>query len=173
MSDDVGFTRFVLDLYGAPGVSSACVLLQDRCAVDVNVVLLAAFVGVHGGRVPTQAELDDAAADVKPWQDEVVVPLRRVRRRLTGGPDHPPSAALRARIKDVELEAEMIELERLGVIAEGLTAVVDSPAGTTASERVTAAIVRVLGTSDPLADEQAAVDVIARAAAALGDGASR
>ena len=162
----------MLDTYGAPGVSSACVLLQDRCAVDVNLVLFAAIVGARRAYALTQDDVDDAASVVRPWQDEVVVPLRRVRRRLTGGPDPAPSVAtesLRARIKEIELEAEMIELERLGAVARGLTAV-EPPVDSTASERAAAAIRLILGPSGRTADEQTAVDVIACAAAALGDG---
>lgn len=135
--------------------------------MDVNLVLFAAYVGAHRGRPLTAADLAGVAASVRPWQDEVVVPLRRVRRRLADGPEPAPTAAttaLRDRIKGVELDAEMIELERLRGYAEAL--VDDGPHDArSAGGRTSAAIELVLG--DGAGDERAAVDVIASAAVEL------
>lgn len=169
MSGRAGFTDFALDLYGSAGVSPACLLLQERRAVDVNLVLFAAYVGAHRGRPLSAAELAGVAASVRPWQDEVVVPLRRVRRRLADRPEPAPTAAttaLRDRITGVELDAEMIELEQLRGHAEAL--VDDGPRDTpSAGERTSAAIDLALGGAGPAADERAAVDVIASAAVEL------
>lgn len=169
MSGRAGFTDFALDLYGSAGVSPACLLLQERRAVDVNLVLFAAYVGAHRGRPLTAAEFARVAASVRPWQDEVVVPLRRVRRRLADGPEPAPTAAttaLRDRIKGVELDAEMIELEHLRGHAEAL--VDDGPRDTPSTrERTSAAIDLALGGAGPAADERAAVDVIVSAAVEL------
>lgn len=170
MSGRAGFTDFALDLYGSAGVSPACLLLQERRAVDVNLVLFAAYVGAHRGRPLSAADLARVAASVRPWQDEVVVPLRRVRRRLADGPEPAPTAAttaLRDRITGVELDAEMIELEHLRGHAEALVDD-DGPRDTPSTgERTSAAIDLALGGAGPAGDERAAVDVIASAAVEL------
>jgi len=91
--------------------------LQDALGVDVCLLLFALFAArehdVQLDRVSLQ-ELDRVVAE---WRDQVVRPLRAIRRRLKGDP--PPQAAsdvhaLREQIKKSEIEAEQIELAMLG-----------------------------------------------------------
>ncbi|MCH9640918.1 MAG: TIGR02444 family protein [Actinomycetia bacterium] len=160
--------RFALNVYGAEGVPRAAVLLQDRCGVDVNVLLLAAFVGSAMGASFGRAEAECARDRTQQWQHEVVRPLRAVRTRLKDGPapvPAPATTALRDQIKAAELNAEMIELGELSDFASCLDA---SPAPGDTAERATAAmlaVVRLAVARDPGADEREAIAIIASAVA--------
>jgi uncharacterized protein (TIGR02444 family) len=85
------FKRFALDLYRRPGVAEACLELQHRHELDVNVVLFAAFVGAAQRRTLTADDLTQAHRRVDTWHQEVVRPLRAVRQRLKAGPAPAPS----------------------------------------------------------------------------------
>jgi uncharacterized protein (TIGR02444 family) len=95
--------RFSLAVYGAPGVAAACLELQDRWGADVNLALAVCWAGASGrGRlgIADIARLDRLAA---PLRADVVEPLRKARRALKR---HVAHGALRARIQELELEAE-------------------------------------------------------------------
>ncbi|MFB9948518.1 TIGR02444 family protein [Rhizobium puerariae] len=118
--DRQGLWGFSLRLYGLPGVGDACLVLQDESDVDVPVFLFAAWLSKNSVAL---RETDLARIDglVASWREEVVKPLRAVRRRLRSG--LPPAPAtetgrLRNGVKGVELDAERIELALLE--AEGL-----------------------------------------------------
>jgi uncharacterized protein (TIGR02444 family) len=108
--------RFALTVYQKPGVSDACLLLQDRYGCNVTLLLFAAWAGAEQGVVLTADEMAAAVGTVGAWHGEVVEPLRAVRRRLKHGPAPAPDKAtgkLRARLQAIEIEAERIELETL------------------------------------------------------------
>jgi uncharacterized protein (TIGR02444 family) len=108
-------------LYGRPGVSAACLLLQERAGLDVNVLLMAAWTGAKRKRALGAADIRRASALVADWHAQIVIPLRAVRRRLKSGPAPAPSEQtdnLRAKIQDVEISAEIIELSRLQGLAD-------------------------------------------------------
>ncbi|KAA0102398.1 TIGR02444 family protein [Mycolicibacterium sp. P1-18] len=151
---------FAVGVYAADGVSGACLALQDRLDVDVNVVLFAAYVGAMRAERLTDAGLGSAMERVGGWHRDVVRPLRSVRRRLKVDPV-PGAAQLRTNLQRLELDAEMIELTELGALAadEGRPSASGTP-----SERAAAAIGTVVGGG---LDEElrGAVDVIASAAA--------
>jgi uncharacterized protein (TIGR02444 family) len=123
--------NFAVDLYAAPGVADACLALQDRHGCDVNVVLFAAWMGaVRRDRV-RGAEMAEIAAQVAAWRDEIVRPLRAIRRRLKSGPSPAPSDAtdeLRTRLKAAELDSERIELLQLEALARKRQPTGDDPA---------------------------------------------
>lgn len=99
---------FSLRVYAAPGVADACLAAQDSHGADVNLILWAAWLGARGHRL-TPAELAAAEATSRPWREEIVRPLRALRRRLKQGPAPAPDAgseSVRAKIKAAELEAE-------------------------------------------------------------------
>jgi len=117
---DASLWAFAVDLYGASGVAKACLALQDRYGCDVNVLLFAAWMGAVHRRAITPAEMAEVVASVQSWHAEIVRPLRSVRRRLKSGPPPAPSGSsetLRARIANIELEAERIELAALERLA--------------------------------------------------------
>ncbi len=94
--------------------SAAEELLEDavngRYAVGSAWAVL--LVGGAAGLLLTSADLAAAEAATRPWRDQVVAPLRAVRRTLRGdvGQVTAGSAvALRTRIQAVELEAERVQ----------------------------------------------------------------
>jgi uncharacterized protein (TIGR02444 family) len=75
------FWTFSVDLYERPGVEAACIALQDRRDLDVNLLLWALWLADCGVALD-RATLARAEAEVAPWQTEIVQPLRVLRRRL-------------------------------------------------------------------------------------------
>lgn len=125
------FWNFSLDFYARPGVAEACLELQDSCGGDVNILLFILWRAAGGEVLDAQAlrHLDEA---VRQWRENVVVPLRNLRRRLKSGvPPIAPDAAeaLRTGVKAMELAAERLQQEAMSHMAEALpTHHVGSPA---------------------------------------------
>ena len=107
------FWRFSLRIY--PSVADACLELQDRFGVDVNVLLFLLWAADHGRKVGPE-EVRRILSAVAGWNGSVVAPLRSVRRFLRAPPpllDADEAESLRQRIKQVELEAERLQQEGL------------------------------------------------------------
>ncbi len=104
------FWVFSQDHYGRPGVAEACLALQDRRGLDVNILLFCCWAGLRGQAL-TAGELGERIDALRPWQAHVVQPLRAARRWLKGQQTAPAQAAeaLRQAIKAQELEAERLE----------------------------------------------------------------
>jgi uncharacterized protein (TIGR02444 family) len=105
------FWRFSLHAYRLPGVEAACLALQDGWATDTNLLLYCCWLG-STGRALDRRLLRRAMAAVARLQDELIQPLRRVRRTLkTAPPDLPIAwaAELRKRVGAVELDLEYLE----------------------------------------------------------------
>jgi uncharacterized protein (TIGR02444 family) len=114
---------YSVELYGRPGVEAACLELQRRHGLDVNLVLLCCWQAARG------AELDPAASSrastaVASWQAEVVRPLRALRQRLRARLVDPEpgsvvelwpelAAAIRERALALEIDGE--HLAQLGL----------------------------------------------------------
>lgn len=119
---DHPFWNFSLDLYGRQGIAPACLRLQDRLGLDVNLLMAGCWVAASGGGRLGDVDwrrLIDATAG---WRAEVVGPLRAMRRWMknTDFPGMPDglAAALRERIKALELDAEHAQhLALAGLIA--------------------------------------------------------
>ncbi len=109
------FWEFSLAVYGRPGVPAACVALQDRHGLDVNVLLFAAWAGMACGTLLSAERLAEVDSTIAGWRQEVVRPLRAARRRVKAEDD-----AFYQRLKAVELEAERIQQDRLFALG-GLT----------------------------------------------------
>ena len=122
------FWDWAVAVYARPGVAEACLDLQDGYGQNVPLLLWAVW---RGGDIMA------AVALARSWEDEVVAPLRGVRRRLK---ERAGAEALRQRVKAVELEAEralMAELEGVaGAMADetALAAVVEAWGGAPAPE---------------------------------------
>jgi uncharacterized protein (TIGR02444 family) len=113
---DNALWRFVLTFYSRDGVSAACLTLQEKLGVDVNILLFAIFAQTERGILLERNDLAAVDALVREWRNDVIQPLRRVRTRMKSGPSPAPSpmtTPLRNRIKAAELEAEQIELALL------------------------------------------------------------
>lgn len=107
---------FALKLYAQPGVSDACLVLQDRVGVDINVLLLALYAAIDRGIALSSHDLHDFDDVAATWRGDIVLALRSIRRRLKIGPEPAPNSvtdALRTQIKNAELGAEQIEQAEL------------------------------------------------------------
>ncbi len=107
------------DVYAAPGVSDACLHLQDDAGQNVPLLLWAAWVA-KTGRYPDAETLEAACDTARAWTDTTIVPLRSIRRAIKSPiPDMGDLARelVRDRIKAVELEAEKHLLAALELLA--------------------------------------------------------
>lgn len=111
----VRLRRFAETIYGQPGVEPLLLELQDQHRCDVLLMLYACWLG-HRREVPCFARWAAIVAWHWPWQAQVVTPLRGVRRYLKGDED---AAALYRQVKQCELEAELLQLERLAEYDRG------------------------------------------------------
>lgn len=113
------FWDFSIALYRKPGVPPACLALQERHGIDVNLLLYFVWTGSRG--LVLSADQVAAAVDqVRAWHDGVVRPLRALRTELKGDvKGAPPVLAerLRNQIKSAELNAERIEQQMLHAVA--------------------------------------------------------
>ena len=118
---DNPFWRFSLAVYAAPGVADECLALQDAQGIDVNVLLFAAWLGSRRV-VVTEEHLAVIESTVRPWRDQVVRPLRGVRRDIKTRADAAQEdfAALRTDVAALELRAEQLEQAMLYDMAANL-----------------------------------------------------
>lgn len=119
---DNPFWQFSNALYRQDGVAEALLRVQDEAGADVNLLLFAAW--LHGrGQCLTPADLallDEALGE---WREQVVRPLRQVRRSLKVlAPEHP----LRAAVQALELQAEQQQQWLMWQWQEGRTVAVGS-----------------------------------------------
>ena len=108
------FWNFSLAVYRASAVQDECLDLQDQFGLDVNLVLLCAFLGAGHGVALTSDDISSARQEVRHWHEQIVCTLRAARRNLKTIelPDaHAAQAAmqLRAQVKVAELESERME----------------------------------------------------------------
>lgn len=99
-------------LYGREGVEEACLDLQARFGIDIVFLLFMRLLDRRGIFL-TEAEHTEAKTTVADWQNHVVTPVRSVRQWMKPRAQTSALAAYRTRIKEVELEAELIELDLL------------------------------------------------------------
>jgi uncharacterized protein (TIGR02444 family) len=158
---------FALELYRREGVADACLSLQNRHDLDVNLVLFAAFIGAVRRQELTAADLDQAHHRVDAWHLEVVQPLRAVRQRLKTGPAPAPgeaTTALRGKLARLEIEAEIIELDQLGVLVAQTDSSRSTGSTASAAECAAAAIDLVVRThigAAPDDQDRESIDLIA------------
>lgn len=109
------FWRFSLSLYRMDGVPAACIELQDKHGLDVNIMLFALWLASRE-RAVSSADLTQADELVRQWRSQAVVALRGVRRFLREPPNGfagEAAAALRDKVKAAELECERLQQEAL------------------------------------------------------------
>ena len=137
-ADDNPFWDFSLEVYERDGVAASCLTLQDRRGLDVNLLLFCGWAAGKGW-VFDQEDIDRLDASVAPWQRNVVVPLRELRRRLKDCAEVPGAETLRQRIKRDELQAEAIEQALLvASLPDGLVGMADSAAAAAAAGNMVA-----------------------------------
>ena len=113
-----GFWDFSVRTYRTPGVSDACLSLQNDYGADVNMLLYCCWIGAQIGQF--DRDLFARASEFSTlWADHVVVPLRSARTWMkhTGCNTEPiPTDAcmqLREEIKAVEFAAEKMQQQLL------------------------------------------------------------
>lgn len=107
-ADGNPFWQFSLALYERPGVELACLRLQNKAGMDVNLALLCCWLGMRGVFLPAES-LDHLVAQTDDWRQSVITPLREA--RIASKSIVPPVAmdekpAFRDKLKEVELTAE-------------------------------------------------------------------
>lgn len=121
-----GFWDWALVAYRAPGVSDACLTLQDTHGHNVPLLLWASWTAATG-RALDDETIEAACDAARAWDGAAVGPLRAVRRTLKAPiPDIGDAGrkALREQVKAIELAAEralMADLEALAPAASGPT----------------------------------------------------
>lgn len=114
LSPAASFWRFSLAVYRRPGVAAACLALQDKAGLDVNLLLYCVFQAGRG-RALSPADLRRAMHRAAPIQSGIIAPLRAARRALkrqAGLADRALGAAatrLRRALLRHELAAEHFE----------------------------------------------------------------
>lgn len=127
---DNPFWDYAVDLYRRPGVEAACLDLQARHGLDVNLALLCCWLGVRGV-MADEASLARIAAAAEAWQEAFVRPLRAVRSRLKADLADPRSGSiaarwpeltsgLRRRVLALEIDGERLEQLLLAELAADL-----------------------------------------------------
>lgn len=97
--------QFTVKMYGRDGVAPLFLTLQERCGLDVNMMLFMFYLGTQGKAPSSISALETA---VKDWRDNVIIPLRQTRRYLKNAQGD-AAQALRQKVKSDELQAERIE----------------------------------------------------------------
>lgn len=138
MTPDNGnpFWSYSLTLYVREGVAEACLDLQDRLDLDVNLLLFCCWAGSQG-RDLGRGRIGDLMAATRDWRARVILPLRGARRWLKDQTLETGEAAanLREDIKARELVAESIQqdiLNRVHPVPKGIA----SPAAMAANLKV-------------------------------------
>jgi len=115
-SPEEAFWRFSLAFYEQPGVAQALLALQDRDSLDVNLMLLALWLGISGrGRLESDT-LAEAGRAIGRIRAEIVEPLRTLRRKLRDHADEDVQQ-LRKGVKGLELDGEKLVQKRLARLA--------------------------------------------------------
>lgn len=121
MFPDSPFWTFSLRLYAKPGVPDACLALQARHGIDVNLLFCCLWLGMAGERL-RKRDIARLAARARALHEGVVKPLREARtllKRMIASEDESLRSALgalRAAIKKSELDAEHVEQVMLGAV---------------------------------------------------------
>ena len=145
------FWQFSIKFYAVPGVADACIELQDKAQVDVNVLFFLLWNATQG-RAFNAADVTEIERQIGPWRELAVVPIRNIRRALKSPPPvMEPAAAesLRTRIKAVELEAERLQQEALFGLAQTSRLGRPSPSKTEAARDSISSYQGVIGPFPP------------------------
>ncbi len=106
------FWDFSLSFYRQPGVADACLFVQDRYGLNINIVLFCVWVANSGGGALTTAHIATALRRIADWEGHVIKPLREIRRACRREALGVPEFLLQMfqpQIETVELEAEHVE----------------------------------------------------------------
>ncbi|MGB0722081.1 MAG: TIGR02444 family protein [Gammaproteobacteria bacterium] len=106
---------FSVQVYTREGVETACLDLQDRFGLNVNMLLFAVWMGFSGRGTVGHNGIRTALTTTLHWHASIVEPLRRIR-RLVQSLEHVAAGdveSLRRALLHNELASERIEQEGL------------------------------------------------------------
>ncbi len=106
------FWDYSLSLYGKPEVAESCIFLQDKYGLDVNLLLFCLWIAASGRGALEAVEIDDCIRRTGDWREQVIEPLRSIRRVCRDRPLGVPGFLLEIftpLMHDIELEAEHVE----------------------------------------------------------------
>ncbi len=106
-----GFWQRSLHVYARDGVKDALLMLQEQCALDVNVLLFCCYAAERGAPCLEDELLAQVLEIQQQWQRRFIEPLRQLRRQLT--PSSEATAPLREQFLALELSLERVEQEAL------------------------------------------------------------
>lgn len=109
---DCPFWDFSTAVYDRSGVAPACLGLQNRLGLDVNVLLFCCYAAADGHPPLGESAIRIALQAIEPWHRDVVTKLREMRRALKGRYENAPkavAAALRDRTLTLEIDSEHVE----------------------------------------------------------------
>lgn len=145
------FWQFSLAFYGDPEVADACLSLQDEAGADVNMVLLLLW-QADQSRSLAAAEIKAIDEAITRWRQEVVAPLRGVRRWLkhhAGPVERSGVEELRRQVKRIELEAERLQQQAMAGLADSIVRGAPAPSPRLAAQDSFAAYEAVHGRTLP------------------------
>ena len=106
MLNTTQFWQFCLSWYGRPGVSQACIELQDKLGLNVNLILLLCW--CEQQKLPLSVEqIERLSLSLQTWSIKYTQPLRQLRRQLALE-DHADERVKRT-IFDAEMALEKTE----------------------------------------------------------------
>lgn len=114
------FWDFSVSAYRIDGVAEACLRLQDRHGVDVNLFFYFCWLGGVRDSALESAEIMAVQEATAGWRDQVVRPLREVRRHMKSGypgMDAGAVESLRTEVKRIELQSERQQQDFLYTMA--------------------------------------------------------
>ena len=109
---DHPFWNFSIKIYAGEGFSNACINIQERHQMDVNLLLLGTWYGASGRGCLSTDQLKKVIEITSIWNKEIVCSLRPVRTRLKDSMDGFPinqTEAMRKALLAMEVECEHIE----------------------------------------------------------------
>jgi uncharacterized protein (TIGR02444 family) len=106
MLSEAAFWQYTCDFYSRPGITNACLTLQDQLGLNVNLLLLLCWCEQNNKQLSGQ-QLDLLIHAVAKWHREYTQPLRELRRKLAL--DDKASVKAKQSIFDVEMELEKTE----------------------------------------------------------------
>ncbi len=133
------FWEFSVSFYRKPGVADACLFVQDRYGLNVNVILFCIWAADTGRGMLTSVQINTALHRVADWEEQVIKPLREIRRTCRQEALGIPEFLLQTfvpQIETVELEAEQVEQLVLAELAQGLMPSAEGSSGPVENDAV-------------------------------------
>jgi uncharacterized protein (TIGR02444 family) len=107
------FWSYSARVYSRPGVTDACLKLQDDFSLDVNLLLFCLWCAAEGPGRLNGDDFDQIEQRLGTWQTDTVQPLRTIRRQSRDELGDELAGFFRASMLQAELDAERVEQELL------------------------------------------------------------